>query len=142
MVDTELRIRGREAISTALTNKKNISVLENAIFSQTTDEQIYIRTILQATQDIRDKNVSLKQLLTSIKEGKIGWNHPCHKIRKNKLQEHDDYLNNPFEIEEGALDCPKCKSGSVHSYSQQTRSGDESTTVFAWCMKCNYKWVS
>jgi DNA-directed RNA polymerase subunit M/transcription elongation factor TFIIS len=36
--------------------------------------------------------------------------------------------------------CGKCKSKNCHYYEQQTRSADESTTVFVTCLDCNGKW--
>jgi len=142
MHSEEIRERGRLALNTVLTSSKNIRILENAIALQAKDEYQYDDIIMQVAQDIRDDHHSLKSILESIKNGQVDWKHSCHSQRLAKLNEHDDYLKNPFEIAEGALTCPKCKCANVHSYSQQTRSGDESTTVFAWCMRCKYKWVS
>jgi len=59
-----------------------------------------------------------------------------------RLEETEEisYLENPPQVEEGAITC-KCGSSRVYSFSKQTRSGDESTTVFAMCCACNSKWV-
>ena len=57
-----------------------------------------------------------------------------------KLKEHDGFLIKPFEVDEGVLECGKCGSNKTISYTKQTRSGDESTSVFALCYNCNNKW--
>ena len=137
-----MRERGRKALGTVLASSKNISIVENAIAKQTDDESEYEDLVVQVAQDIREGNLPLKSILVHIKEGRTGWDHVCHEERAAKLKEHDDYLKNPFEIAEGALTCPKCKCDNVHSYGMQTRGGDESTTVFAWCMRCKNRWVS
>ncbi len=41
------------------------------------------------------------------------------------------------------MECNKCNSKKVISYSKQTRGGDESTTVYCTCVnpKCGFKWT-
>ena len=58
----------------------------------------------------------------------------------DKIVERDDFINNPYTIDEGVLECEKCGSKKTISTTKQTRSGDESTTVFAMCISCNSKW--
>jgi len=41
-----------------------------------------------------------------------------------------------FEVAEGDLTCPKCKSKKVIRKEMQTRSADESATVFCECFDC------
>ena len=41
---------------------------------------------------------------------------------------------------EGNLTCPKCKSRKIHRIEKQTRSADESATVFCYCSECGKRW--
>ena len=56
------------------------------------------------------------------------------------MEEYDSFLIKPFEVDEGVLECNKCGSNKTFSYSKQTRSGDEATTVFATCSNCGTSW--
>lgn len=56
-------------------------------------------------------------------------------------KEFDTYQVTPYEVEDGVLQCKKCGSHRVFSTSKQVRSGDESTSVFAKCVKCNCSWT-
>jgi DNA-directed RNA polymerase subunit M/transcription elongation factor TFIIS len=77
---------------------------------------------------------------TVILQNKLGWNHKQFQKYKKVQQEQDDYILNPFEVEEGVVQCPKCKSFKVFSVAVQTRSADEPTTTMAQCTQCKYKW--
>ena len=41
---------------------------------------------------------------------------------------------------EGNLQCPKCKGRKIHRIEKQTRSADESATVFCYCTSCAKRW--
>ena len=43
-------------------------------------------------------------------------------------------------VAEGDIICPKCKSKRVHRVEKQTRSADESATVFCHCSECGVRW--
>lgn len=75
-----------------------------------------------------------------IMQNKLGWNHKQFQDYRKIQQEQDDYILNPFEVEEGVVQCPKCKSFKVFSVAVQTRSADEPTTTMAQCTQCKYKW--
>ena len=75
-----------------------------------------------------------------IKQGKIGWNHDSFISAKQSQQDQDDYTLNPFEAEEGVVECKKCGSSKVYSVSVQTRAADEPMTTMAQCTICKTKW--
>ena len=145
--DFELfRQKGKSAIATISKRENNINIIENWIFKITQRENKnpdsfqteYIRNILQVVQDLKngkDKN----EVLNSIKKKQLGWKHTCFDEIRNSLQEQDDFVKNPFEIEEGALEC-RCGSKRVFSYSKQTRSCDEGMTFFITCLNCKNFW--
>lgn len=75
-----------------------------------------------------------------IKQGKLGWEHASFSAIKQSQQEQDDYILNPFEAEEGVVECKKCGSSKVYSVSVQTRAADEPMTTMAQCTVCKTKW--
>jgi DNA-directed RNA polymerase subunit M/transcription elongation factor TFIIS len=81
--------------------------------------------------------IYINNLLTT---KQVGWNHPCFAQYVKNQQEQDDYILNPFEVEEGVIECPRCKSSKVFSMAIQTRAADEPTTTMAECTKCKLKW--
>lgn len=44
------------------------------------------------------------------------------------------------DVAEGDLQCGKCKSRRIHRTEMQTRSADESATVFCQCADCGSRW--
>lgn len=75
-----------------------------------------------------------------IKQGKLGWEHASFCNIKQNQQEQDGYILNPFEAEEGVVECKKCGSSKVYSVSVQTRAADEPMTTMAQCTVCKTKW--
>lgn len=78
------------------------------------------------------KNIIQKELL--------GFNHFSFSKFLQKEKEQDDYVINPFEAEEGVVQCVKCKSMKVYSVSRQTRAADEPMTTVSVCTTCKHKW--
>jgi DNA-directed RNA polymerase subunit M/transcription elongation factor TFIIS len=69
------------------------------------------------------------------------WNHPVFQEYRIKLEEEDNFLENPnIGIEEGIIECIKCKSKRTYSYQKQVRSSDEGFTLFVTCANCNASW--
>ena len=86
------------------------------------------------------QKIKLKIIINNIKKSNIGINSKDFQNIQEKIKEEESFIIKPFEIEEGVLECGKCGSKKTYSYTKQTRSGDESTTVFAVCCNCNSKW--
>jgi len=78
------------------------------------------------------KNIIQKELL--------GFNHSSFSQFIQKEKEQEDYVKNPFEAEEGVVQCVKCKSMKVYSVSRQTRAADEPMTTVSVCTACKHKW--
>ena len=79
-----------------------------------------------------------QQIVDQIRKKDILWNHPNFEFIRNEMQEEDDFLENPPEVEEGVMECARCHSKRTFSFSKQTRRADESATVFIRCSNCNY----
>ena len=91
------------------------------------------------SQFLLDEDVQLREL--RIKEGKVGWLHPDLQNDVMDVDEMRDYIKSPLEVEEGVIECNRCKSKRVFSYQKQTRGCDESSTTFAQCAKCGKQWT-
>lgn len=73
---------------------------------------------------------------------KTGWDHPRFDPIREKIQEENNFIENPvIDIEEGIIQCNKCKSFKTFSYQKQVRSSDEGFTLFVNCVDCNANWV-
>ena len=136
----EFREVGKKALRSCITIEKNIIIIENNIFEKYKEEELYKTVIYDVVTYIK-KGTKLQEVLKIIKDGNTGWNHQEFNDVKFKQQEQDDFIINPFQVEEGVLKCPKCSQFRTFSYSKQTRSADEPMTTFANCMNCKYKWT-
>ena len=136
-----LRNHGRDALGTVLNIPGNIKIIEKYIYEVSNDgqniEHDYKRNLYQIIGDVITKK-KLEDLLKNIKQKKIGWNHSSFDFARSQMEEQDDFIENPFEVEEGVIDC-KCGSKRVFSFSKQSRSADEPMTTYAQCVQCNAK---
>lgn len=146
----EYRNKGLNALKTVFNNEKNVTIFEKNIYDISLKnlkkyeniQQVYLYNIFQIINEIKNnKSINLQNLLTKIKNGKLYWKHDFFKELIDKEIEQDNFLIKPFEIEEGVLECNKCGSKRVFSYSKQSRSADEPMSTFATCVSCNSKWV-
>jgi DNA-directed RNA polymerase subunit M/transcription elongation factor TFIIS len=133
------RNNGIKILSKILKNEKNIEILDKCIFHYSDNREEYLRISYEVVEMINQK-VKLKIIINKIKTKQIGIFSDDFKDIKQKIDEEESFIIKPFEIEEGVLECGKCGSKKTYSYTKQTRSGDESTTVFAVCCNCNNKW--
>ena len=130
---------GKKVLSKYISSEKNIKLLEKKINEITNNQEEYKKLILELINYKRN-GTSSKELLKLLKSNKVLESGSSYEEYKIKLEEHDGFLIKPFEVDEGVLECGKCGSNKTISYTKQTRSGDESTSVFALCYNCNNKW--
>jgi len=137
------RTQGVDALTNVLSNKKNITILERAIYEAVTGEQNleedYKWGIYQILSDLQEQK-SIKDIYRSIRNGELGWKHNSFLSMAQRIQEQNEFIENPFEVEEGVHTCRKCGSKRVFSYNRQVRGGDEGTGVFCECAACHCKW--
>ena len=137
------RTVGKNALKTVFSR---YTAIENAIFEHSTTDTEYKNTIYQSVGDhINGK--STKDIIKDIKGKLTGWNQPCYESNRVKREEQDNFIEHPFEVEEGVLTCHNtlndgttCNSKRVFYYQIQTRSSDEPMTTFANCCACGHKW--
>lgn len=143
----DYRQKGKKALNTVLKQQKNIDVVEKNIFNDIIsrydkDEEIennYIRAIYQIVGDILNKE-NLQNVLDRIKESKLGWKHHAFAEWQDQIDEQDRFIETPFVVEEGIIECKKCKSKRVFYYQRQVRSSDEGFSLFCSCISCGSKW--
>ena len=73
----------------------------------------------------------------------------CEKFRQNirlkefRKMENSKRINAMFDddyVKNTGLICSKCKSNNTDYSLMQTRSGDEGSTIFAFCKNCGKRW--
>jgi DNA-directed RNA polymerase subunit M/transcription elongation factor TFIIS len=101
--------------------------------------KIYEIMCILSTED-RTRRVDI--LLDYLNNDKLLWAHPIFDEERKRIVEENDFMTQPYEISEGVLQCAKCHCRKIFSFSKQTRSADEPTTVFALCSNtnCNHRW--
>jgi DNA-directed RNA polymerase subunit M/transcription elongation factor TFIIS len=133
------RNQGETALRLYIKSEKNVKVLERYINRISYNQEEY-KLLIQEVINSKNNNISCKEILQGLKDGKYLRNDSYYNNVRYEIEEHDKFLIKPFEVDEGVLECGKCNSNKTISYTKQTRSGDESTTVFAMCFNCNSKW--
>jgi DNA-directed RNA polymerase subunit M/transcription elongation factor TFIIS len=105
------------------------------------NQRLKIYEILCMINDPKNKEKDrLSKAIEYLKKDQLLWSHPTFDIEKKKIEEENDFMVCPYEILEGVLMCKKCGCKKIFSFSKQTRSMDEPTTVFALCSECGNKW--
>jgi DNA-directed RNA polymerase subunit M/transcription elongation factor TFIIS len=138
-----VRNKGVLSLKTVLNKEQNIKIIEKCIHQKASKmdnyNSIYNIILYQIIGDII-VGVELESLIKNIKSDSFGWNHYMFTDIKNRITEHDEFIINPFEVEEGVTTC-HCGSGRVFTYQKQTRGADEPMTTFAKCVKCKTQWT-
>ena len=136
----ETRLLSRDALKTVLTIPKNVKVFSKSIKKVSKNEDERIHLTYQAIGDIIQEK-SLSDVLLNIKEKRIGWDNSFYDGFKKTLEEHDDFVTNPFEVAEGVSECRKCGSKKTYSCQRQVRRADELMTTFSTCVNCGSSWT-
>ena len=115
-------------------NAKDLSFILNYLYLE--DPNIVAMEMIGLVREGKTKS-ELKDLLIN---GKYQFDSDIYEDVRYRMKEFESFILKPFEVDEGVLTCNKCGSNRTFSYTKQTRSGDEATTVFAVCSKCNARW--
>jgi DNA-directed RNA polymerase subunit M/transcription elongation factor TFIIS len=138
-----MRLIAKDLLRRVLNKEQNINVIEKNIYEicggdDEEDEELYKKILYQVLHDI-NQGIKLPDILKDLKKHKILWKHSSLDKYIKEEDEQDEFITNPFQVEEGIVEC-RCGSKRVYSYSKQTRSGDEGITSFHQCLKCKSKW--
>lgn len=132
-----MREHGLAALKTVLADIKAIKAIEEHVSSiDTSVDLTYNDNLYQIIGDILEGK-TVKDILQT---KKVGWEHAGFKSMVDRIAEQNDFIKNPFEVEEGVFKCKVCGSRRVYSYSRQDRSSDEGCSVYAQCIACKTKW--
>ena len=137
------RERGKSALNSVLKNKQNIEIFDKYIYEYSVKfsnyETIYLECIYEVINDI-SASITLKDMIKNVKNEKLNWyNNFFNNMIVDEIDQ-DNFIKNPFEIEEGVLEC-NCGSKIVFSYQKQSRSADEPMSTYATCIVCKAKWI-
>jgi DNA-directed RNA polymerase subunit M/transcription elongation factor TFIIS len=138
-IETDTINRSLQAIGMYIKNEKSLDILEKNIRKISSDNEEYIRIVYDVLVLIREKE-PLTNILKMVKENKIGLNSSKFEAIYEEVAEKDNFLDNPFSVEEGVLECGKCGSKRTFSYSKQVRRSDEGFTTFCLCSNCGARW--
>lgn len=131
-----------KVLSKVMKQPKNCETYEKYIYEKCqTDIETYKWVVFQVYGLLLKKEKEMKELLGDVKNGKIGWKSCTYDEVAFRIQEHDEYLVKPFEVEEGVEEC-SCGSKKVFSFGKQVKSSDEGTTTFCRCVDCGTVWTS
>jgi len=118
---------------------KYMEIIDN-LLNDKEDKKWFKSQVYNDLADTTDEEKIKTYIEDVIKQGKLGWDHDSFSDVKQSQQEQDDYILNPFEAEEGVVECKKCGSSKVYSLSVQTRAADEPMTTMAQCTICKTRW--
>ena len=116
-------------------NRSAAKQIENYIFCYTEGEQEYLDMIYECVSNDWDAIDALHCIMNN----RTGWNDSVYDSYAQYITEQDAFIERPVQVEEGIGECT-CGSKKTLSYSKQTRSCDEGTTVFFTCVECGRKW--
>lgn len=137
--NTLMSDKGIKALRCVLKNENNINIIEKIIYDISSDDEYYYNKILyQTITDISD-GCKLQDIVSNLKNNRLLWKHKSLDAYIKEEEEQDEFIINPFQVEDGIVEC-RCGSRRVYSYSKQCRSGDEGVTSFHQCLKCKSKW--
>lgn len=113
-------------------NPENVDKIREYLATISSDERIqrFVLFEVMASRDQAKDMLRQRQFLFS--------HHTFDDIRLC-IQEQEEFLNRPIEVEDGVIDCKKCGSRKTFSYAKQTRASDEGTTVFVTCAQCRHQ---
>ena len=127
----------KEVVEGFTTSSKNINIFVNNITFK--KDKI---SMLNMVRFMYYKDLSLKEILTSIKEDSYGFNNLLWDKQREEIKKEVNRLQTKIDVMESYIECPKCKQKKIQFYNVQLRRADEPPTTFNNCMNktCMYTW--
>ena len=134
-------------LSSIIQRQPNIDLIERYIWEYSKgNEQQYNDLLYQVLGNLtidgeKVTKQKIQNLLMEMYNSTLYWDSPVYNTFRDDQNEEDHFVQNPFTVDEGVLQCFKCNSKRTFSFQKQTRSADEGATTFAQCAQCGHKWV-
>ena len=149
----EERKLGKKMISDFI-GQKFSDAIEQKLYEYSKESKLsYMMKLKNVFETINPKSkVYNKQIVSDIKKKKITpyelvYNKPWELYTEHwkdivEEQNKNDkiVIDKTAEFTTTQFTCSKCKNNECKTYSLQTRSADEPTTIFVNCIKCNNTW--
>jgi len=116
--------------------ERNVGIFSRVVEKMETEMREQV--LYELCCDFMEKN-TIKSCYKKLLDGKYCYGAPVFDEFELLQKEQDEFVTMPAEVEEGVLEC-KCGSKKTISFTLQTRSGDEATSVWARCVSCGTKW--
>ena len=143
----EFRHEGIKLLRPFIKNDINLVETEKYVFLASRTKEEYYRNLYESIGDILlgtkhgiPKDDTVQGLLYTLNNRLFDWEHPVYNEYARLEREYLDFLTCPVHVQEGVLQCGKCKSKRTLSYAKQTRAADEPTSIFAQCVDCGNQW--
>lgn len=148
----EIRNKTKDVFGLYLKNETNINKLEKLIHKHIAKINPYsvdkYKTFVYEIALLLQNKTKFSIIVKMIDANEFGWGNKNFKQISYIIEEQNNFIKNPFEVEEGIFQCKAfspetgkiCGSRRVYSYAKQDRSSDEGTSVYATCMSCGCKW--
>ena len=131
-----------------------VESIEKNLFEYSKESKnIYMNKLKYIFEIINPKSkIYNKKIISDIKKKKLTpyqlvYNKPWELYTENwkdivEEQNKNDkiVIDKTAEFTTTQFTCSKCKNNECKTYSLQTRSADEPTTIFVNCIKCNNTW--
>lgn len=127
----------KSIVESFTTSSKNINIFVNNITSK--KDKV---NMLNVVRFMYYKELSLKEILTSIKEDSYDFNNILWDKQREEVKKEVNRLQTKIDVIESYVECPKCKQKKIQFYNVQLRRADEPPTTFNNCMNrlCMYTW--
>jgi DNA-directed RNA polymerase subunit M/transcription elongation factor TFIIS len=127
-----------KALKNISRKKNNVELFRKYLSEEKKDDSL--DKIYELSLMLKDGH-NLQKVFSELKSNKLGLNHDDFKTISKKIDEMDTFMDKPFDITEGVNKCYKCGSMRTMAYSKQTRSSDEATTIFIFCVDCKNRYI-
>ncbi len=117
-------------------SEKNINIFLNNITSKQDK-----KTIINILRFMHYKELSLKDILTCIKEETYSFNNILWDKQREEIKKEVNRLQTKIEVMESYVECPKCKQKKIQFYNVQLRRADEPPTTFNNCMNKDFMYT-
>lgn len=128
-----IHAKGLAILRTFISDKAECDRVNAYIISSTPSNETYINAVYNL-YGLRDSYASALPHIKNL------YGSSTYEPFRNDQKDKDEFVTNPFSVEEGVMQCTKCGSKKTYSTQRQVRSADEGFTTFCYCMNCSAKW--